>query len=249
MSYPRPVEDYFSSGFRNLVVAICSHQNRSEAHFPYGCHETRISSQDSVHTWFTRLVDNQLKGRVEECAVETNMGVFAHLRYRDGLIAYANIQVIVAEADLETFYLDDKTPCSYFRFDYDLDCLGKMFKEPQPHVHTVPEGAPRFGQHLQRGNAVVDFFDFIYRNYHHAKWISWARYAYSREGPALGREEDVFKPIEEAFKANKHQELVSIYGNSLGHVKAACCALKDKLFAARIDITTAATLGYESAAQ
>lgn len=249
MSYLKPEEHYFSPGFRNLIVAIYPHKAKKEAHFPFGCHQTRCSGQETIHEWFCRIIDTQLEGAVEKCAVETNMGVFAHLRYDEASIAYANIQVLVAEADLETYYIDSRTRCSYFRFDYDLGCLGEIFKEPHPHIHSAPEGAPRFGPPIQHGNAVLDFFDFIYRNFHHEKWIEWARFAYDREGPFFGREEDIFEPIEAAFKANKHQELVSVYSKPLGHMKAACRSLKDKLFTGRIDLATAATIAYDSVPQ
>jgi hypothetical protein len=102
-------EDYFSTGFQNLISVLCSH--KSEVRFPYGCCDTRISSQQTLHEWFVDLVDNRLHGRVKDCAVEENMGVFAHLKYKDNLIAYANIQVVITENDLEALYLDSTTHC------------------------------------------------------------------------------------------------------------------------------------------
>ena len=248
MSGLGPKESYFSDGFRNFIWTIYPYANKSEVYFPHGYRPSKIPPSMSIHGWFKQLVDGQLQGSARSCSVEENMGVFGHLKYKNGLVVYANIQVIIAfeQENFDGYYLDDKSPCSYFRFDYDLNSLGKMFCEPQPHVHTLAEGPPRFDLQISSGNAIIDFFDFIYRNYYYEKWLDWARYANQSEGSALSRKENVFGRIEEAFKAGEHQELVSQHGKQLGEIKRACRSLKYKIFPAGIDHKTAATLSYDA---
>lgn len=241
MNYSRPEQEYYTTGFRNFLMALMP-CGRTEVIFPTGSRDSRISAQDGIHTWFCRLVDNALDGAIERCAVEENMGVVAGVRYRDDLIEHICLQLVVAEADLETFYLAPETHCSYFRLDYDLGCLGPLFKEAVPHIHCFPEGAPRFSCATPGGNVIVDFFDFIYRNFYHDKWVEWARCAYQNSNHGVGANRDIFSPIEQAFKASQHQVLVSRYDNHLHGIKAACRELKDRLFSARIDTKTSTLL-------
>ena len=243
---PRPDYDYFSPGFRNFLELIKPY-GRKEVLFPSGVAEARIGKQEHVHPWFRRLVDSALDSHVERCAVEENMGVFARLQYRDKgeIITHVNLQVLVTETDLETYYLNPDTRARYFRLDYDPDRLGPIFKEPLPHVHSRPVGAPRFSMWAPTGNVVVDFFDFIYRNFYHENWLGWAKHAYSRWQRSTGT--DIFVPIEEAFKTKDgHTVLVSEYEKQLRDIKSACRTLKDRIFTARINAHSSKLLTYDS---
>jgi hypothetical protein len=238
----RNTDNFFSQCFCDLLEGIAPY-GRTEARYPAECKDHRISEGEGAHGWFKRLIDGPLEGRVERCAVEQNMAVVAHLEYAGEKITYANIQVLVAEADLESFYCDDAIRSWYFRLDYDLRCLGPLFKEPLPHIHCLPEGEPRFHCPAPTGNAVVDFFDFIYRNFHPEKWRDWAHRAYAAS--LLQGEKDLFEPIKAAFATNEHEALMTKYSDGLIALKRVCRNLKDDVFRHRIDPELADALSYD----
>jgi hypothetical protein len=242
MSYRGPANEYFSPGFRKFLEVISPSSRRKEISFPAGCHEIRCGRKEPVQEWFKRVADAKLQGNPSKCQIEETMGVFAHLSYQGGLITYANVQVVVAEQDLETFYLDPATPCRYFRLDYDLKCLGEAFyKEPMPHIHVEPEGPPRFSALFsRRGNIILDFFDFIYRSYHYNIWRDWAQTAAGTYGISVQQ----FKMIEDAFAKNQHQALIDDGG--VERIKEACRKLKDRLFNPVVDIKVCSLLSYDS---
>ena len=66
--------------------------------------------------------------------------------------------------------------CHYLRLDFDLENLGPLLKEAQPHVHSRPAREPRLNAPLgSGGNVVVDFIEFIFKTYRHAEWHAWAK--------------------------------------------------------------------------
>lgn len=237
---------YFSPGFQNFLYTIAPPFGSSEVVFPTGCPEVRASAMESAYEWFQRVVKDGLHGDVARCAIESNMGIIARIRYLDGLIVYANVQVVVAMSDLRTLYRDAKTQHWYFRLDYDRGNLGRLFREALPHIHSLPKGEPRFGCSTSSGNMIVDFFDFIYRNFYPDAWADWARQAYLESGLGGIDAEAIFSAIEESYKVNAYEHLLSSYSKQLRDIKAAGKTLKDRIFSPRIDIASSELLSYSS---
>src|SRR5207302_1886646 len=70
------------------------------------------------------------------------------------------------------------------------------------HVHVSDESHPRFAlDGGTSGNVIVDYLEFLYRNYVSDEWLKWARRQWlARDGADLIDEEnDPFERIVEAF--------------------------------------------------
>ncbi len=142
----------------------------------------RLGAADTIHEWFKRIVDNILGGDPDACTVEANLAVFIVIHWDNRIIQYASVQVLWAEASLLDFYCDEHLRSQYFRLDYEPPNLGPIFKESLPHIHVAGNGEPRFPLHYdETGDIVGAFFDFIYRNYYHPDWLSWASKAWNNE--------------------------------------------------------------------
>ncbi len=243
---PRPESDYFSIGFRNFLETIRPYQVDQEASFPRNYAVEHIAANEEIFAWFHRIIDEQLGGLVDACAIEEDLGVFAKIHYHRGHIAYANIQVIKTAEDLETFYLDARVPCNYLRLDYDPNRPGKIFTHPLPHIHASQLEAPRFGSDIsESGNIIVDFFDFIYRNFYDAKWIEWVRHAY-REGNwhRAVEADDFFEPIRIAFEEGRIGDLRPGHRREIGNIRQSCRKLKNAISPGIVDHQEALLIAY-----
>jgi hypothetical protein len=165
--------------------------------------EARRSPEESLHRWFVRVVDRFCGGEPKRTALEDNLAIFVKLAWRrpDRLV-YANIQTIVTASDLDDFYLDADAQAQYLRLDFDYKTLGDPFSHPLVHIHVEGELSPRFA--LDGGNSsniVVDYLEFLYRNYAPVRWLEWAEREWNREfaraikdgrAPLLGTIADAF---------------------------------------------------------
>lgn len=254
MKVPRyESKEYFSKGFQNFINVIWPYQGIKEAVYPPKCSETHISKNEEIHEWFKRIVDDHLGRDTSQCAMETGMAVFASLRFNDNIIEYANIQVLKTKPDkklVDYYRHPDKVSCKYLRFDYDLKCLGEMFTHPHPHIHTTPDGSPRFWSTIYHNgnvseNIVLDFFEFVYRNFYPEKWHDWARYACQSKRPIIQEDDVKFDAIIEAFKANNQEAILSKYNRDLKRIKSRCRELKEKLFPFTMESERANGFTYE----
>ncbi len=244
MAHSRPEQDCFSPGFQKLLFSLTPYKSDAVVCFPARCPDARISATECPRAWFRRMVEDGLD--TDACAVEENMAVIARVRYRSDLVVRANIQVLVAEADLTTLFVESSTRCSYFRMDHEPDQLGPCFKEPLPHIHSAGAGAPRFPCAAPTANIIVDFFDFIYRNFHHELWLKWAQHAYRSSSAGTRTDDDPFPFIEEAFRAGKHEALIARCAQDLRDIKFACRSMKDKIFSKRVDAELSSLLSYDA---
>ena len=231
------------------------------------CAEPNMKTLSGVHLWFRNLVDmvesDENSRPFKRWAIEENMVVRANIKYKtigkkkkkEVQISKLKMEIIIVDPNsqgpqrtVEDFYLDPSIPYHYFRLEYDLGSLGNMFNHPHPHIHTVPDGAPRFsGPCVESGNIVVDFFDFLYRNYYHDKWLSWARSAYEAHGEILQGlfDSSNFDSIAALFSKSNHELLMKNHEPDLRLIKKACRHRKDEIFEPRIDIRLSKTLAYD----
>lgn len=236
---------HFSPGIEN-VFTILKAKSDGRSSFPHGwkLQNGRIGSTEPVRDWFIRCVDVHLGGDHGPCQVADRLAVFAVVYWRDQTLAYVNCQALVTiGGTLEDYYLDPSVEAQYFRLDYDLDALGEMFREPSPHVHIRPDGEPRF-QMTPARNALMDFFDFIYRNYFHAEWLDWAEAQWRREAASRQLDVDAFERVREAFAGSRYGELKR-WSEPLGFMKRAWRRQKDALWPYALPADEVALLSYE----
>lgn len=163
-------------------------------------------SDMTVDDWFRRCVDTIFQGNPYNCAVADNIGLIASIRWEHKTeLVYANFQTIIVLAeDLESLYLGECLPCQYMRLDMDLDNLGPLFKEPLPHIHSSTRREPRFAFNMgDSGNLLMDFLEFVYKNYRYDDWIRWVGEVWRKKAPDAGEPDDPLFPIMAAFQNGK----------------------------------------------
>jgi hypothetical protein len=236
--------DHLSQGVENLLHVLSPWgRPEGESVFPAGLKADvpRAKDEDSARTWFVRVVDTVLEGNVQSCAVEPQLGLFASLRWREGdQLQFVRMHALVCEGTLEELYWDEAETLAayYLRLDYDLSALGGLFSHPQPHVHVTPwKFALRFPADMaETGNVVMDFLDFIYRNFFHDRWMDWARATWAHEADRRVMQ-NLFEPISEAFRASKPGVLSQpAYAESLRMMKRTLRERRDSLFSLRVPL-------------
>ena len=175
---------------------------------------------ESPEEWFCRLVREQLEGKTDQCAIESNLALFAEIEWSMPssvqLLSRASLQVLAVERDAGSVSrLVSGKPASnhaahYFRLDYDPDALGAPFTHPMPHVHCRPGDTPRFAvEWSSSGNIIVDFLDFIYRNYNYPKWADWAKAVWCDQfrKDKIRQMLNQYNDIAGAFRKNNYQDV------------------------------------------
>lgn len=187
----------FSEPLDNVLQAI-DPRKRPANHdcFPRQCGDAdlRVAPDESVRDWFARLVDGPLHGDAQACTVEDNLAIFLQFAWtKDRLFRYVRCQVLaVVGGTIEDAYLGSEgAQLRYLRLEYDSDPLasGVLFSHPVAHIHAQPSDAPRFAlesvdDNMELSNLVLlDFFDFLYRNFCHAAWSQWADSVWRKAAP------------------------------------------------------------------
>lgn len=191
-----------------------------------------------IHSWFKSSV-NRAGGDLNQCKIEENLAAFIALRCDGNIIRYASMQLLVTtDATLEDFYeRKGKGKHHYFRLDYEPEHrLEEMFRTPLAHIHVNPLGAPRISlSGMGTGNVVIDFFDFLYRNYFYNQWRSWAKDVWDKDVKRrmIRPDKDPWFTIEAAFRHNKLDQLRR-FSTEIGWMKQAFRATKDAAFNLRI---------------
>lgn len=152
--------------------------------FPSSYHsgdDHRVANLQEIHSWFVRCAD--AVGGYQNIAVEDNIAVIGKVLWTNNALTYANIQALVLlEGKLSKYYEKGHDNVQYFRLDLDLVKRGRIFREPQPHLHTKPNDEPRLPFHVSSDKSLVlDFFEFLYLNYAYDKWLIWARNLWQRK--------------------------------------------------------------------
>ncbi len=186
----------FSSALDNVLQALNPGQRPDgEAYFPSQCRgvNLRVNTGEPPAQWFKRLVDGPLKGDIQACTLEPNLALFLQFGWERGpRFKYINCQALaVQRGTLEDVYSGDPNAQErYLRLEYDADplMLGELFSHPVVHIHGQPEEAPRFALESsgESNPVLLDFMDFLYRNFCHGTWSKWASAVWRRAAPNPG---------------------------------------------------------------
>ena len=161
-------------------------------------------------------------------------------------LVYANVQTVVAANDLEDYYLDVNGQAQYLRLDFDSKSLGVPFSHPLVHVHVEGELSPRFAlDGGDSGNIIVDYLDFLYRNYAPMKWLKWAEREWNRElASAIEKRRVVpFSTIADAFSTNQ-LDFLRDHAGLLNRFKRCIRRRKDEFFRFHMDASDRELLEY-----
>ena len=240
----------FSDGIADLVCDIHPYsQNQGNKWFPRKWDPVagKQRGNESLHAWYRRCVDTYFDGKPDRYAIEENFAAFVSVRWVDDtkLIFVSAQAIIVRNKTLASFYANDSDEVQYLRLDYNGGRIGAMFKEHWPHVHIAEDGEPRFPcDPSTTGNIVIDFFDFIYRNYYHPKWLAWAQLVWAPHVVRLGLVADPFPVVADAFNAHKINALLSTYRDYVVMMKQAWRENNDKLLPLFVDNGNCRLLSY-----
>ena len=240
----------FSDGVDRVLDAIRPYRGDGLATFPKDLSksEARRSPSEPLQAWFKRLVDKYCKGDPRRVAIEDNIAVFVQLKWQNkDRLVYANVQTLIATVDLEKYYLGESDKADYLRLDSDCETLGTPFSHPLAHIH-IEADLPRFGLDGGiSGNIIVDYLEFLYRQYYPKKWEAWARRVWSSEfSPASDTEVDPFEVMVQAFSSNQIETLRK-NKLDLGRIKKVLRRHKDEAFGLHVDGGDRELLEYPSA--
>lgn len=181
----------------------------------------RTSPKESLHQWFVRVVD--IFGGIEKCSISDNMACVGSVHWEDGIVTYANLQILAVKVgNIEDYYLSSKDDngfqSQYFRMEYDSTMPGPFFKEPLPHVHTIPDREPRFPLRLTSSKTmIVDFLEFLYLNYQYDKWYMWAREIWKKNN--IDDDEGIFDTICKAYEKGQIEVIKKKYADAIQRLK------------------------------
>ncbi len=202
---------HLSSGLEN-VLTLLRPRGQKRTTFPggIGLAQTRIGATERVGDWLARCVDHHLGGNPGRCRVEEHVAIFAVIHWHSGVMRYLNCQVVVAlEGTIDDLYCDPGLRAQYLRLDYDLQALGSMFREPAPHIHVHPDGEPRFALATTQ-NVLMDFFDFVYRNYCYDQWLRWATDVWERDARRQNLDLAALNRVHDAFDSGSCEALEKV---------------------------------------
>ena len=158
---------------------------KGKAHFPSwlgdSC-DVRIKNDQSVASWFRTIAGetDDPKSRILRDAINDHFALVGVLAWDKGSLKFCRLHAVVVEnGTLLDLYDDDPKEtitARYYRLDYDVRKPGPLFCEPLPHIHCIPEGAPRFPlPGSSQESLPIRFIEFIYINHFHDEWLKWAR--------------------------------------------------------------------------
>lgn len=224
----------FSIGVDRLLQCIRPY-GRAESSYPpeLGDAPSRRKSDECLHQWFVRLTDQFCDGNPKLAALENNLAVFVRLGWKGKRqLIFANIQTIYTTCDLDNYYLGEEAEAMYLRLDFDYQTLGDPFSHPLAHIHLEGDLSPRFAlDGGNSGNIIVDYLEFLYRNYVPGKWLHWVQRVWADDFVSPAGEEaiDPLPIIVSAFKSSQFH-ILREHATQLNRIKHALRKRKDELF-------------------
>ncbi len=241
----------FSIGVDRLLQDIRPY-GRQVSCFPRDLDDahSRRAGGETLQQWFVRVVNQLCGGAPKLVALEDNLAVFVRLGWKDRRqLSFANIQTVCTACDLEDYCLGNAAEAVYLRLDFDYSTLGDPFSHPLAHVHVDGDLSPRFAlDGGNGGNIIVDYLEFLYRNYVNGKWLQWVQRQWTKEfaASAEGGAIDPLPTIIEAFRSGQFDVLRG-YANEVDRLKKLLRKRKDELFDLHADGTDRVILEYPSA--
>jgi hypothetical protein len=162
------------------------------------------------------------------------------------IVAFVSINDTIEELlnlNLTDYHVGRKLPLlNYYRCEYHPDCLGRLFKEPIPHINRTTADDPRFS--FQAGdpkNHILDFIEMLYINHFNDDdtWTDWAKDVC--EDANLLRD---FNEVSTLYSGNDILSLTGTHKQALEDVKKALQAEKQRLFPWKLAVQNTATLSY-----
>jgi hypothetical protein len=246
-----PESESFSVAVDRLLQAIRPY-GRAESSYPSSLDdaESRRVENERLHQWFVRMVDRFCGGEPKVVALEDNLAVFVRLGWSGKKqLLYSHIHTLVSSCDLDDYYLGGEAQAIYLRLDFDYKTLGDPFSHPLAHIHIEGDLSPRFAlDGGDCGNIVVDYLEFLYRNYAPGKWLQWVQREWGKQFAESATPEsiDPLPTIFAAFTSNQFHILRN-HSTQIDRIKEMLRKKKDDLFDLHMDGDDRLVLEYPSA--
>jgi hypothetical protein len=218
-----------SHGVADFLRVTKPNKNSTGSHkYPKGPWKnvnTRCEEKD-LHVWFTKMVDEAATGfdspdaAIGNCELMPGLAIFAKFSWEQNILSSCSIQALIAPGNtLTEYYLDsNSSEAHYNRLDYSIEERGSIFNHPFPHIHSQPDGPPRFPFPISSESfPPLDFIEFIFLNYYHEEWQKWIETIHDSQTSSFLKNNnieledaiDAFKkaPLWERFK--KPEDLIS----------------------------------------
>jgi len=210
--------------------------------------DARIAGNETPRDMLVRCLANAAGGDVRRCQVEDDLAVFASIRWQDtNVLSSASIQAIkTIGVNIATYFAGTGNhQVQYFRFDVERRA-GLIFTHPFPHIHYVPRGEVRYSINgWQSRNAVIDFFEHIYIQCYHPRWLAWAESVWNQHWTNLGHAalHNPFQTIVDAYRESQHQVLEQ-HEQYLQALKTVLRRRKDDSYRLRVEGSRCAMMAY-----
>src|SRR6266540_1122244 len=146
-----PATDIFDSPRARCLISYLDVAQRPQgtAYYPFNLRDganLRVADTETLRDWFRRVIrPDETEDRIIDCSIEDSFAFFGKVTWNDAVILECSFQALITkDTDLLSFYLEEGHEAQYYRFDVHPTQPGPLFAEPQPHIHSIPEGAPRF---------------------------------------------------------------------------------------------------------
>ncbi|MGL4461742.1 MAG: hypothetical protein ACRC1K_06270 [Planctomycetia bacterium] len=183
---------------------------------------------------------------MDEWSLEENLAAFGVVSWRSpDELDFASINILKTECSLRDYFDlseeelqgDWKSVADpyYLRLDLDYNTLGPIGTHPFPHVHFSPDGPLRTA--LDGGcstNVVVDFLEFVYRQFFHEKWLEWVASTWNDHyrGASGDESRNPFRDIVSAFKNHDVERLREI-APSIAELSSVLTKAKEDMYKPR----------------
>ncbi len=227
---------FLSQSVHNILATLYLPNNQRTGErtifIPNNCQQAaqeHINREETLHDWLLRIVG--IAGNIENFIIEENIALVGEVRNTNGELTYINLQSLVTlNGSIEDFYLGQNgIDAHYFRLDLDYNSNKierRLFKEPLPHIHIIPKDEPRFPLSLTSAKTcIVDFLEFLYRNYKYDIWYAWARNEWKQQNLDIDAL-PFFNTIDNAFEKGQMALLCEKYSDKLLEIKK--CLFKSK---------------------
>jgi len=207
-------EIFGTAGMINFVAALSHVRNGyGDTKFPAATEWRDVNfrcTEAKPRDFFVRLINEAVEHgflddakAIESCELDEGIALFMEMTWSGDRLLRCSVQIVAALGqDLETLYVDDECDGVYYRFDYAINERGQLFDHPFPHIHSVPDGAPRFPFAITKEVfPPLTFIEFAMINHSYESWRDWILFVYASRNPGdVPENENTPEEFFESFK-------------------------------------------------
>lgn len=197
---------------------------------------SRVVDNELPNDWLRRVANQTADPDkyINDTSINSNLLMIGFVEWDNGIIQKCSIQALVSlNGTITEVYKNEREVVSqYYRIDLSPLEPGPLFKEALPHIHSIPDGEPRFA--LPSSMEIylpLRFIEFIFLNHFHDDWAVWA------ENVSLGGD-ITYAEIDEVIALRNSFNDGSLWAKR-DSLKAIAMKMKSLLHAEKLSISSA----------